>query len=520
MGAEPPRDRSLFLLVLVAVSGFRAWFATSLPLSGDEAYHWEWSRHLAPAYWDHPGMTALLIRLAGLVVPGTSELAVRLPAILCLAGAAAASYALARRVALRQGASAARAERAGLLAGVLLMCLPVYAALGIYMSTDPPLVLFTATGYYLLHRALEPDPGEDGRWSSWLGSGVCLGLAAGTKFLAFLLVPVAGIVLLVHRPYRRFLREPRPYAALAVATLVFTPVLAWNAGNDWATFYFNFEHRHSFEFSPHRVLEYVGGQALLLTPWIFAAAVGAFFGAWKDERRAGDGSTRLLVVATLVPLGFFLPLAFLRSVGMHWTAAYWVTGVVLLACRWASAERLRPWMRGALAATVIFTLSMHGIVHLPTPWVSAGAQALGDTDLDASELNERYGWRELGRRLGEVRAEMERGGSSRVALLTDQYGLASAASFYSPGRPHVLLWAPRHKHGESYRIWDDFPKILGSDACFFSKRLSRLEDALPSLREHFARVGDVEELHVEHAGRRVRAFYLLRCYGYDGRPRG
>lgn len=29
-----------------------------LPLSGDEAYHWEWSRHLAGAYYDHPGMTA------------------------------------------------------------------------------------------------------------------------------------------------------------------------------------------------------------------------------------------------------------------------------------------------------------------------------------------------------------------------------------------------------------------------------------------------------------------------------
>jgi len=50
-------------VVIVLVFVCRAVAAFSLPLTGDEAYYWEWSRRLAFGYADHPPAVAWTIWL-------------------------------------------------------------------------------------------------------------------------------------------------------------------------------------------------------------------------------------------------------------------------------------------------------------------------------------------------------------------------------------------------------------------------------------------------------------------------
>jgi len=40
--------------VLLLALGVRLIIAALVPLHPDEAYYWEWSRHLAAGYFDHP----------------------------------------------------------------------------------------------------------------------------------------------------------------------------------------------------------------------------------------------------------------------------------------------------------------------------------------------------------------------------------------------------------------------------------------------------------------------------------
>ncbi|MBD5632897.1 MAG: hypothetical protein IAI49_00335, partial [Candidatus Eremiobacteraeota bacterium] len=47
----------LFVILVRGVVAF------TLPLTGDEAYYWEWSRHLAWGYVDHPPAVAATIAL-------------------------------------------------------------------------------------------------------------------------------------------------------------------------------------------------------------------------------------------------------------------------------------------------------------------------------------------------------------------------------------------------------------------------------------------------------------------------
>jgi len=45
------------LVVTIAAVVVRLVFATVLPLFPDETYYWDWSRHPASGYFDHPPAT-------------------------------------------------------------------------------------------------------------------------------------------------------------------------------------------------------------------------------------------------------------------------------------------------------------------------------------------------------------------------------------------------------------------------------------------------------------------------------
>src|SRR5579875_247550 len=67
--------------IVAAVTIMRGIAAFTVPLTGDEAYYWEWSRHLAFGYTDHPPMVAWTIALFSFL--GTSPGAVRFGFVVC-----------------------------------------------------------------------------------------------------------------------------------------------------------------------------------------------------------------------------------------------------------------------------------------------------------------------------------------------------------------------------------------------------------------------------------------------------
>jgi 4-amino-4-deoxy-L-arabinose transferase-like glycosyltransferase len=528
------RVRLASLGLLAGAFVFRLWFMTTLPLSGDESYHWEWSRHLAFGYYDHPGLTAYLIRLSTWMLGGSTEFTVRLPALLMLTGTAIVCYLFARDVCLDGGQPAERAEVAGFCAGLLVVFMPVFAVLSIYISTDPPLVFFGSLALFLLYRAC-----RGGGWAAWLAGGTAMGLALLSKFLAFTLLPGVFCFMLLSPSGRKWFKRPQPYAAAGCALLVFSPFLWWNATHGWATFVFNLVSRQRQSgLAPPRALEFVLGQALALSPGIFAFAV---FGLWRCLRDGWirrDRSALFLGLTSLFPLGFFLAVSFRRRVGIHWPAVGWVGPVVFLCGSLLSAGgrgegRLRKKLiRASIVVCIVITVLLHGLVHVPPAWVGDGlAYAGAPNRIRSGRHAERFGWSEMGRWVGRVRNEMQqarleakdadadtqRGTPPGVFVMCGQYGMASNVAFYMPGQPRTHLWAPRRTHGENYRFWDDFESLKGMDAVYVGKRENRLKKARLRLKRHFSRVGRPEELPINVGGRTVRSFFLVRCYDFDGR---
>ncbi|MBC7674277.1 MAG: glycosyl transferase, partial [Polaromonas sp.] len=97
----PDRGWRDALVVTAVATMLRLLLAAWLPLFPDETYYWEWSRHLAAGYYDHPPAIAVLVamgaRLGTLLGAGPSPFFVRLVPVLVGGVATLAGGGIARR---------------------------------------------------------------------------------------------------------------------------------------------------------------------------------------------------------------------------------------------------------------------------------------------------------------------------------------------------------------------------------------------------------------------------------------
>lgn len=468
--AAPERRRILGLhLALAAVWSLAAW---RVPLFPDEMYYWEWSRRLATGYFDHPPAIGWLIR-AGTFVLGDSPLGVRVLPIACGLLTVAAVGAMAARLA---GPSAAR--RAVMLVAVL----PIMTGAFVLATPDAPLLATTSWALYAVLRAADPDEPPSGALRWWLVSGLLLGLAGLSKYIAILVPLALGGAFLVHRPLRRTLATPGPWAGAALAGLVVSPVVAWNAAHGWASFRFQLAHGLGVSAGGTvlgREVELVAGQLLVATPILLGFVVAATRRGLKG--REGALGVAVAAVPATVALAFVLS-ATRRRVEANWLAAAYPAAVALLAA-WPLGRRGRAWLRagGILAVALSAVLVAHlatSLVPLPEEPGSL-SQAFGRAAVAAAV----------------ERTALDEGGP-RLHFAGNRYQDAASLAFLLPEHPRVFSLNVRSRPNQ-YDLWPKFPEV----ACPGDDLLLVLDGvgegggaALDSLRPHF---GEVE------AGERV-----------------
>ena len=127
------------LWILAASTAVRLVLGALIPLFPDETYYWDWSRHLAGGYFDHPPGIAVLIA-GGTALLGDTPLGVRLLPI--LAGSAG-GLALLLTACHFGGARAAR------YTSIVFAVIPLAAAGLVLATPDAPLLAGIACGKYL-----------------------------------------------------------------------------------------------------------------------------------------------------------------------------------------------------------------------------------------------------------------------------------------------------------------------------------------------------------------------------------
>jgi 4-amino-4-deoxy-L-arabinose transferase-like glycosyltransferase len=469
------RRRALAVITVAAL--LRIVFGALIPLFPDETYYWDWSRRLAPGYFDHPGGIAVAIRFGTMALTPFggefSALAVRLGSIVCGWIAAVATVAIADRL---SGPAAA------LRCAIALSVLPLAAAGLILATPDAPLLAATAAGLYCVVRAFESSVSSPASLGWWTLTGLALGVAFCSKYTSIFLPVGVVIAILSRASLRERLREPGPYIACVVATLVFAPVLIWNAHHDWISFLFQVKHGLAKpEGSALRAAwrhegDFFGGQAGLASPILFIMLGIATFKALRKrvrhpERSEGpldaeataasssahrgpsvaplpqDDARFILAVVAVVSFGFFVYSALRQRVEPNWPATAYIPAIALLAtAAWGTTAQ--KWLH----AGIVFAAVMSVVIY------AQGIAPILPLAPRKDPIARAFGWSEMTQ---QADTQMQRVMSETHAptwLGGDRYQEASVLAFYTPSHPRVFSTNFSGRPNQ-YDLWPRFPDV-------------------------------------------------------------
>ncbi len=412
---DPPFWRAAIAVTVIA-GIVRLVVGAFTPLFPDEMYYWDWSRRLATGYFDHPPMIAWLIRL-GTAIGGHTPPGVRLLPI--AVGAIGALFVAATACRIAGG-------RAGLIAAIVFAVMPLSAAGLVLATPDAPLLGAAAATTYAVVRALEHPTRSPASLGWWSVAGVALGLAFTSKYTAALLPLGVLVALLSSRELRPRLAGPGPYVAIAIALVLFLPVIVWNRHENWASFAFQLQHGlgRAGGSAIKRVLDLLGGQLGLVSPILFvlmAIAVG------RSVRSRSTPVAMLLGIVSIVIFCFFVYSATKRRAEANWPALAYVSAVVLLAAHpWTTRGRRALAVGMGLAAL----LSLATYVNTFTPILPVPARR--------DPVARAAGWDDLARTVNRAYAARLPLSSYRTWVAADRYQEAAALAFHLPDRPETF----------------------------------------------------------------------------------
>ncbi len=498
-----------FLIVSIAAA-VRLLFATTIPTLPDEAYYWLWSRNLAPGYFDHPPVIALLIRLGGVLFAplglGATSLAIRLGPILAGWIAGIATAAIANRIG---------GTEAAMRASIIMAVMPLAAAGLVLATPDAGVLAATGVSLYCLVRAFESEVGsrESLRW--WMATGLALGAAFTAKYTSIFLPIAVLIAVLIRGELRVRLREPGPYIACLLAALVFLPVLLWNAQHQWISFVFQLRHGLSAPQGSALLAawkhegDFFGGQAALASPILFIM-MGMVVA--RSFRASAPSVCFALGVVALVTFGFFVYSGVRQRVEPNWPAPAYIPAIVLLSTV-TLTPRAEKWLRGGigLAGAMSFIIYLQALIPiLPLkPAKDPIARAFGWTELAAA----------VDSTANVVRAETNR----RTWLAGDRYQEASELALHVPGHPTTFSTNLSGRVNQ-FDLWAGFPlRATGADNLILVVDDSdQPHAAVAALQPYFdeARRGALVTLRRGRGEIGTRRIWELRGYhgGWPKRP--
>jgi hypothetical protein len=479
--------RRAFLLLLTLVAAVSIWRLATIAaydhgLFVDEAQYIDWARDPAFGYYSKPPVLAWTIALMTQVCGETP---------LCVRGGALLMYALAAVLMFFTGARLFDA-RVGLVGAALYFTAPGIALTSLFITTDAPLALATSACLLFAARAL-----QEGRWLDWAGLGVCFGLGVMSKY-SFALFAAGFVFYLLITPERRgLLLNPRLWAALAIAALLFLPNVLWNAQHGFATFSHTAEisglHRPTFSFA--KLGEFLGGQLLVFGPLAFAGLLAV---TWLRGGVFDTEGGRMLGAIALVPLAAFTLLAFLSRTLLNWAFVALAPAVLLVAAAWVRGG-YRRWTLWSFGVSLLMIVAG---AHLPTWTRLAGIELKRGQD----PYSRTMGWRAL----GEAVTEIWRAQPGTRILADDRWVMAELLYYVRPAPRDALMWNPAGPIDDHYRLTRDAGSHKGESFVFVTSGEAR------GLEPYFESTVLLGEIRIPTHKDSVKVFRVYRLNGFRG----
>ena len=538
----------LLLAFLAALFLYRVWVVqfSGISLFFDEAQYWDWAQDLSWGYYSKPPMIAGLIWLSTLLF-GNGVLGVKLLVMLLYPLAALAMVGFAR--ALWPTSSGVRT---GVVAAALFATIPTVGLMGMFASTDAPLILCWTLAGWMLWRAQVTD-----RLRYWVALGVVCGLGLMSKYtMAAFAVTAVWALWGIHGPRRGLLRIG-PWVTIAIALALLAPNLWWNAHNGFPTLQHTAElttqstRRGGFE----PALVFALGQILMLGP------VAVLAGWWLRRRRgqpqasdsqmvsvpasqwapttimddtrpavmpdevatprkvaarnspyylASESSFRFLWALSLPLQLIALVQAFHADAHVNWAAPSMVGFCMIIAARLSppllrlADPRPNGWLVAVLLSNIVLTSAVLHLRDIVGPTLPS--------KLDV--LVRMRGWDTAFQQLTPAIQDPTTAG---LPVLTDQRLLITHAAYHWRNhRVRTLYWNPQGTRNNHYEITHSLPDQMGADVMLVT---SQREPTHITSRFATARLMASTRVPVgPDRSVELHAFFLRGFLGYGQRP--
>ena len=399
----------------------------------DELYYIVAGERLSFGYVDFPPVIALLAALMN-VIAGDSLVSIHIiPAL-----ASAAIVFLAGKIASELGGRL----KAQVLAAVAALFSASFAVGSIFSMDVMDMFWWTILAYLLIRIIKRDNKGP----RLWLVFGIVVGIGLMTKLtIAFFLLSVLISLLIVKRSY---LKSPWVWIAGAIALVILSPYIIWNALNGWPTVDF---------FIHHGGLNGGGPVSFLVNQILIAGFLGlplAILGLYYFLRTKPGRPYALLGVAFIVLLVVF---TFTNAKPYFIMGAYpfvFAAGAVLLERRrWVS----RFYLIGILVVGILL-IPLYSPALPPQTFVkyyggltgaANGASGQQNAGAFTQYLGDRFGWNTMTNTVAQVYDDLPPQEQSQACILTQNYGEASALTFL--GKP--LHLPPVISGHNNYYIW-------------------------------------------------------------------
>lgn len=415
--------RSLFLLSWLLLTLMQAGLTE---LQDDEAYYWVFSKFPDWGYFDHPPMTAILVK-AGYFISG-SILGVRL------------LFVLLNLFTLLIAEKLTEQKNPFLFYGIVLS-IAVLQLAGFYAVPDTALIFFTALFFWRYRSFMISTTVLN---SVWLGLSIAL--LFYTKYHALL------IVLFTLLSNIRLLFRGKAWLAVLIAFLLFFPHLYWEWNHDWISIRYHLFESNVDPYKFSYTSEYLLGQLLLAGPIAgFILLPAAFL---LKPFTYTEKAMKYTLIGLYI---FFFFSSFRGKVEPNWTSAGLIPLILLAHRSLQQKPVLLKWLWRTIPLSFLLIMFARIIMI--------------EDLLPIRSVQQRFhGWKEWP-------AQMKQRTKGLPVIFSNSYQRASKYWFYTG----QITYSQNHcrDHRNNYNIWPIEEELLGQPVYYLDTYgLERFRDTM------------------------------------------
>ncbi|MEM9080674.1 MAG: glycosyltransferase family 39 protein [Verrucomicrobiota bacterium] len=466
----------LFLYWLSGITLLRLlWHLLLNPVGimGDEAYNWDWGRHLAWGYYSKPPGSAWLHGLIN-ALSGGSLFAIKATSTL-LAGASTLFFFLTLRHLFDQ--------RFAFWTALLYLLTPGQLLVSSILTADAQLFCYWNLSLFATVQILFPKSSQETSKLPWLILFLALALGHLAKQMMLINIILFLLATILIRP--QLFKNTLTYLIPLLSLISLIPPLYWNSQNNWITVEHTAHHFDSEEFDLLGILERFGVlallTALLLTPLALAAIPKALIQGARSTISAlpSKKAPKLLFLILYGPLPFavmFL-MTFRQEVNPNWPGAYHAATLAATAYLFF-LKSPKPELQNSIfdvrcsmfTFSLRFTAAITSLVFLAFP----AAEFLFKVIPPAKAQRRTYwGYPQLSQNIASHDPHR-----THAIILHGHRDGASELAFSMPGQPEVHVWNENDRIQHQYDFWPG--PDPGQPALIVIERRRAENDGLPT----------------------------------------